>query len=197
MARAVLSKAELLERIVQRILSELEAVLDQEIAQSDIRCLRACERLSGEGGIQVSFKLGIELRGKRLHGAFLVPLSDALAMAAHLLLLPREVVEHVRRVQAPDETLKEALLELGGFIALAADAALHAVLPVGISVTSEGCQGVRDGVRPSFPYREGDELWVARVVARVADSPPFVACLMIPSLQPRGTGLRRGYHRAA
>ncbi len=197
MARAVLSKAEVLERIVQRILSELEAVLDQEIRLDEIRCIRARERLSGEGGVQVSFKLGIELLDERLHGAFLVPLSDALAMAAYLLLLPRGVVEQVRRAQAPDASLKEALLELGGFVALATDAALRAVLPVAVSVTSEGCQGVRSGVRPSFPYREGDELWAARLSARLAKFPPFSACLMIPSLQPRGRDLRRGYHRAA
>jgi len=185
--RVVVSKVELLEQAVRAVCKELAFAVDQPIVLQGMRCASARRRPCGAGGVQISFKLAFEFRGLGLHGALLLPLSESLALAARLLLLPEELVELARGRSAPDESEKEVLLELGKEIASALERSLGTTLSEPLMVRSSGCQGVRAGVRPNFPYREGDELWVARFACGAGYSPPFEGYLILPSLATAAT----------
>jgi hypothetical protein len=50
------------------------------------------------------------------------------------------------------------------------------------AVRSAGCQGVRAGIRPAFPYVEGSALVVGRVVARFEPHPFSELILVLPTL---------------
>jgi hypothetical protein len=112
----------------------------------------------------------------------LVPLPDAIALAAFLMMLTDEAVAQERRRTELDGPFKEALLEVGKFLAGACDSVLRQALPVESTTRSDGCQGVRANVRPALAYNEGDELLVARARARVHDFEPFELILTLPSL---------------
>ena len=133
--------------------------------------------------MHISFKLGfVAPNGDKRHGAVLVPLPDALTMSCFLLMIPDETVASRREEPAPDATLKDAMLELGNMIGGALNTAMEKLGLTGWSAHSEGCQGVRAGVRPAFPYQEGGELVVARVGAILAPFPAFDLILVLPPL---------------
>ena len=76
----------------------------------------------------------------------------------------------------------DAMLELGNFVASAvAAAAGDLAAPTG-QVRSEGCQGVRPGVRPALVYTEGAPLLVARARMRLHAFDEFEAWLVLPAL---------------
>jgi len=178
---ATISDVELIEGIFTRIGSDLEAILDHELIFEDIQTERASSRVAGEEQVHISFKLGVQRGDGWLHGSLLVPLPDAISMACFLMMAPDDVVEANRGLEAPDEAMKDAMLEVGNFVAGAADSVLRTFFPEGHGVRAEGCQGVRADVRPAFPYQEGDELIVGRAFACLHTFPAFEMILMLPA----------------
>jgi hypothetical protein len=81
-----------------------------------------------------------------------------------------------------DQTLKDALQEIGNFVAGGYEAALRSAGVTDVIVRSEGCQGVRPGSRPAFQYSEGTPLMVGRARARLAGGLPFEMLLMLPPI---------------
>src|SRR5439155_229332 len=74
------------------------------------------------------------------------------------------------------------MLGRGNMIGSATGTALAELGLARWSVRSEGCQGVRAGVRPALSYVEGSELVVGRITTRLD---PFPACqlvLILPAL---------------
>jgi len=74
------------------------------------------------------------------------------------------------------------MLEIDDMIASATASALAEHGVARWSVRSAGCQGVRAGIRPAFPYVEGSELVVGRVAARVEPFPAAELVLVLPVL---------------
>ncbi|MSR61835.1 MAG: hypothetical protein EXS08_05265 [Planctomycetes bacterium] len=109
-------------------------------------------------------------------------MPEALALAGYMMMLPDDVVGCERSRTELDGSFKEALLEVGKFLAGACDAVLRA-FPVEIKTRSDGCQGVRAGIRPALDYSDGDPLLVARAQARIHDFEPFELILMLPSIE--------------
>jgi hypothetical protein len=165
-----------------RTAADLAMILDRELEIGSVRVERLAQRPVGEGCVHISFKLAIERDGQSSEGCVLVPLPDALALAGFLMTMPEEVVARERLRTELDGPFKEALLEVGKFLAGACDAVLRQAFSQGLAARSRGCQGVRAGVRPALVYREGDPLTVARARARVHAFEPFELILVLPSL---------------
>jgi hypothetical protein len=172
---------ELVSGIFERLGADLGMILDREVALEDVRSERSVKRVSGEGQVHISFKIALQLGQETRHGCLLVPLPDAIALAAFLMMMPDETVALERGREELDRPMKEALLEVGNFVAGACDAVLRRMLP-DAAARSEGCQGVRPGIRPAFPYQEGNELIVGRARARVHAFEPCELILMLPRL---------------
>ncbi len=180
-ARASLDEAELAASVLTRMATDLSMIMDREFVVEDARVERRTQRPVGGPLVHLSFKLGIEVAGESRQGCLLVPLPDAVALAAFLMMLPDGDVAQERQRTELDGPFKEALLEVGKFLAGACDSVLRQALSVESSTRSDGCQGVRANVRPALSYSEGHALMVARARARVHDFEPFELILTLPS----------------
>ena len=173
---------ELVTGVFERLSADLGMILDRQLALEDIRAERASRRVAGEGRVHISFKLALQSGQRQRQGCLLVPLPDAIALAAYLMMVPDEVVARERERSELDRPMKEALLEVGNFVAGACDAVLRRLYPDEVTVRSEGCQGVRAGIRPALVYQEGEELIVGRARARIHEFEPCELILTLPQI---------------
>jgi hypothetical protein len=172
---------ELAQGVFGRIASDLGVILDREIVIETVEAGRESQRAAGERSVHISFRLGVQVGERSTQGCLLVPLAEAVTLAGYMLMLTDDQVAHERCRTELDEPFKEALLEVGKFLAAACQTVLRRVVSEATRTRSEGCQGVRAGVRPAFTYEEGDELIVARARARVHDFEPCELILMLPA----------------
>jgi len=177
----VLNDLELARGLFGRMAADLSMILDREIEVQDFRAERTARRVAGEGLVHISFKLGIQVQERSHQGCLLVPLPEAMALAGYMMMLPDDVVAQERARSELEAPFKEALLEIGKFLAGACDTVLRRTLTEHRSTHADGCQGVRADVRPALAYREGDELIVARARARIHEYEPFEMILMLPA----------------
>lgn len=173
---------EVVESVLGRIAEDVGMIVDRELRVGEVRVERMRQRVAGRGQVHISFKLVVKAKDEVSYGCLLMPLPEALSLASYLMMVPDEAVAANRESTELDRSTKDALLEIGNFVAGAADAAVRGWFEEGYSVRSEGCQGVRADVRPAFPYEEGDELVVGRAEASVGEFPPFELTLMLPVL---------------
>lgn len=177
------------EQILTRVCDDMGMMLDREMPFGEVATTRETSRVAGKGVIHISFKLGFSCKksGKRGHGAMLVPLAEAIAMAGYLMMTPDGTIEQNRKLKAPDDSAKDAMMELSNLIGGGIDGVLRDSHDGEWSVRSLGCQGVKAGVRPAFPYNEGDELITAVMETQIGDFKPFKLTLMLPVLEmPEG-----------
>jgi hypothetical protein len=179
---ALVDDASLVAGILRRIVDDLAPVLGREIELGPREVERASTRPAGEGTIHISFKLAFGRGGEERHGALLVPLADALTMGSLLLMMPEDAIATRRSETTLDADLEGALLEIGSTLGESTSAALVELGATSWHALSRGCQGVRAGVRPAFPYAEGSALVVGRCEARIEPFPPFDALLILPPL---------------
>ena len=175
------SDLQLAELVFRHLVEDLSLLLDCSIALRDVETQRSPRKARGEGTIHISFKLGFHARGLRRHGALLVPLSEAITLAAHFFALPAAELALRRPVTELDRSTKHGMLEVGHFIAAAVAAGLRTASPRAPAVASEGCQGVPLGRAPSFPHERGAELLIGRARLEIAPFEPFDAWLMLPA----------------
>ena len=176
-------EVEVVEETLQRVASDLSMIADRTLDLSSIKVKRATKRAIGRDRIHISFKLGIKTEKGNFHGCILVPLPDAISLACYLMMVPDDGVLSKRSDQTLDSTTKDAMLEVGNFIGGAADAAFRSLgLSNSVKVNSEGCQGVKAGVRPALVYREGDPLLVGRGKAKLHEFQSFEIILMLPDV---------------
>jgi hypothetical protein len=176
-----LQDSALIRTLLERVAQDLGAILGRELVLTALDITRARSRPAGRGQVHISFKLGLTKEGgPKRFGALLVPLPEAITMAGCLLMLSEETLAARREESTLDLATKDALLEIGNVIGAAGGTALAALGAAGWSLQSEGCQGVRAGVRPAFPYEEGSDLVVARIGTTFDPFPPFELLLMLP-----------------
>ena len=171
-----------IDEILQRVAGDLSMIADRELKLQPARVERASARAAAQAGVQISFKLGIQHAGAVLHGALLVPLPDALALAGYVMMLSEEAVQAKRAQTTLDSVTKEALLEIGNFVGGAADSALRSLGLEEVRVRSESCQGVKPGARPAFVHAEGASLLVGRAQAQLGLWPASEWILQLPDL---------------
>ena len=178
--RSAMGELELATGILGRVAADLSMIVDRELEVEDVRVERQTQRPVGRARVHISFKLNIQLDGEASQGCLLVPLPDAITLAAYMMMLPEEAVAQERHRTVLDGPFKEALLEVGKFVAGACDSVLRQALSEECTTRSDGCQGVRADVRPALSYREGQTLLVARARARVHEFEPFELILALP-----------------
>jgi len=183
-AAPTISDSKLTEQILNRICDDMGMMLDRDMPFGSVTTTRESSRMAGEGGIHISFKLGFSCKstGKTGHGALLIPLAEAIAMAGFLMMTPDATIEQNRKLNVPDDSAKDAMMELSNLISGGIDGAMRNTHAGQWSVGSLGCQGVPAGVRPAFPYTEGEELITAVMETQIGDFKPFDLILILPIL---------------
>jgi hypothetical protein len=175
--------------VLERIASDLSMLTDRTVSILSTKATHSLTKPSGDGGVHIAFKLTFDWRAEQLHGALLVPLAEAIALASFLLMLPEPTIAKRRAQATLDQATKDAMLEMANFSGGATDGALRVRFPSGLSVRSQGCQGVRAGQAPAFPFQEGDELIDGRATARIGDGEPFELVLILPVIREQGVGV--------
>ncbi len=170
----------LVEGALARVAQDLSMITDREIEITTTSVERADKRVEGRGKVHISFKLGLQVGERIVHGALVVPLPEAISIAGYLMMTPDEGVKARRGATTLDGPTKDAMMEVGNFIGGAFDAAVRDLGVGQVKVRSEGCQGVRANTRPAFRHEEGEPLVVARAQWRIHNWPPFEALLMLP-----------------
>ncbi|MEZ6013557.1 MAG: hypothetical protein R3F49_00455 [Planctomycetota bacterium] len=169
-----------IEEIFERITSDLSMLADREIGVKELVVERHTARPAGAGKIHISFRFGAEEGEQIHHGTLLIPLPDSITLASFLMMLPDDTVRERRGWATLDDSLKDAMLEIGNFVGGAVDAALRALETSVSRVRFEGCQGVRAGVRPALVYREGAPLLVGRAKVTIGSYEPTEMVVIIP-----------------
>jgi hypothetical protein len=180
MPTQLVNDVEFFARLFQSISADLAMIMDAEVRFAKPEVSREEARVAGLGRVHVSFRFLVHHDGLERHGSVLVPLPDAITLAGHLMMMDSDDLQQARQLTELDRPMKEAMLEVGNFIAGAVDAVIRTWYPNGATCRSVGCQGVRADVRPAFPYREGDELAVGRTQAEVAGNPPYTLIVQLP-----------------
>ncbi|QDV07451.1 hypothetical protein Poly30_29760 [Planctomycetes bacterium Poly30] len=167
--------------IFDRVASDLAMLSDRDFEILGVEYEERTDRPAGPGLIHVSFRFGIVGAGGDVeHGAMILPLPESISLAAYLMMQPDTAVADLRLLTKIDHAIKEAMLEVGNFVAAAGEAALRAIGSPAISVIFEGCQGVRADVRPALPYEEGTTLSVGRAKVQIAGAAPVEMVVMVP-----------------
>ncbi len=179
-------EVELVEELLQRIAADLSMITDRELVVGASSVERMDVRPAGRSKVHISFRLGFEQDGEIGHGTLLVPLPDAISLACYLMMVPDDGVKGKRAMKTIDESLKDAIMEVGNFIGGAADASIREAVGISAKVRSEGCQGVKKDVRPMLIYNEGDPLIIGRAKATVHEYPEFEIMLLLPELKGVG-----------
>jgi hypothetical protein len=167
---------------LERIAADLTMITDRTLAIETPDVERVTRRAAGLGQVHISFKLAFQRGGLLRHGSLIAPLPDSIALASWFLMMSDDDVALQRTMSAPDAPTKHALLEVGHFVAGAFEASLRTLGIADVKVHSEGCQGVREDLCPSFRHTDGEELLVARTAARLAAGAPFQMVLMMPPI---------------
>ncbi|MFT5288081.1 MAG: hypothetical protein ACI8QS_001823 [Planctomycetota bacterium] len=166
--------------ILERMSADLSMIIDREFSIEEIKVSRANKRAEGKDNIHISFRLGFRTPQGRKQGCVLIPLPDAVALSAYLMMMPDEEVKECRSMTTLDSSTKDAMLEVGNFIGGASDAVVRGLFPAGFSVRFEGCQGVREDVRPALEYEEGDELVIVESKSKIHDLAAFDLMMVVP-----------------
>ncbi len=167
------------EEIFQRMAGDLSMIADREIEVLDLETLVQTERPKGPGSVHISFRMSVKSEDQTHHGCLIVPFAEAITLAGSLMMLTDEMIETRRTEGGLDDPSKDAMLEVGNFIAGATEAAYRA-LDMPYHVSFEGCQGVRADVRPALIYEEGSALVVGKAKINMTGFGESQFCLMLP-----------------
>lgn len=171
-----------LREIFERVAADLAMIADREVVFQDVITRRQDHKAIGPELIHIAFNLGFHVEGQVLHGCLMVPLPDAIALARFLLMDDEDQVRSWRETIDLDLPTKDALLEIGNFVAGSLDGAARSQWGGAVSVSAEGCQGVRPNLAPAFAYQPGAELLVGEARVKVHTFPTRTAILMLPAL---------------
>jgi chemotaxis protein CheY-P-specific phosphatase CheC len=166
--------------VLNRVATDLSMITDRAFDVQSFEVARIEERERGLDEVHISFKLMVSQQGGRQFGCFLMPLPEAISLACYLMIVPDDSVVEQRLRRDLDASLKDALLEIGNFIASSVDEALREHCDGAVEVRSASCQGVRPGIRPAFPYEDGEALLLAKAQVSIHEFEPFELLLMLP-----------------
>lgn len=171
---------QIVREIFDRVASDLSMLADRDIDVGNITYEERTDRPAGAGTVHIAYRFGVMTGGDEVqHGAMLIPLEESIALAGYLMMASDSQVAAMRESGEVDHAVKEAILEVGNFVAAASDSAMRSVGARCERVVFEGCQGVRADVRPALQYEEGDTLGVGRAQVTVAGTGAELA-LIIP-----------------
>lgn len=166
--------------VLNRVATDLSMITDRSFDVQSFEVARIGQRDRGLEQVHISFRLAVDQQGARKYGCLLMPLPEAIAISCYLMMVPDEAVTQQRLRKDLDASLKDAMLEIGNFIASSVDGALREHYTGAVEVCSAGCQGVRPGIRPAFPYEDGEALLLAKAQVSIHGSKPFELLVMLP-----------------
>ena len=172
----------LLHEVLEHIAVDLAMISDRGIKVGRTETERMDARPAGMGQIHISFRMDVHRGDECQPGCVLIPFVDAVALAGGLLMLPEPKLFESRKAEVLDEPAKDAMLELGNFIAGATGVAFRELEMLDLRVDFNGCQGVRADVRPTLAYKEGSNLLVARSVMTLQGFEDQTYVLMLPGM---------------
>lgn len=172
----------LLQEVLQHIAVDLAMISDRELKLGNLQTERMDHRPAGMGQVHISFRMDVHRGDVSEPGCVLIPFVDAVALAGGLLMLPEPALFESRKEMALDGPAKDAMLELGNFIAGATGVAFREMEMTNMRVDFNGCQGVRADVRPALAYREGENLLVARSTMTLSGFEDQTYVLMLPAM---------------
>ncbi|MFT7678224.1 MAG: hypothetical protein ACI8QC_002210 [Planctomycetota bacterium] len=170
----------LLREVLQHIAVDLAMISDRELKVGNLQTERMDHRPAGTGQVHISFRMDVHQGNGSNPGCVLIPFVDAVALAGGLLMLPEPALFESRKEVALDGPAKDAMLELGNFIAGATGVAFRELEMPELRVEFSGCQGVKADVRPALAYREGEDLLVAHGVMTLQGFEDQTYVLMLP-----------------
>lgn len=170
-----------IEEVLRRVLCDLAMITDRDIALESLEVDVASGPVGAAEGVQIAFKLALRNGGKVRRGCLLVPLPDAISLACYLMMVSDEGVRARRVLTGLDGSLKDSLLEVGNFIAGAAEGALRDACAEESEVRTEGCQGLRPGAAPALAHAPGLLLTIGRGRAVLRGFPAFDLVLQLPN----------------
>src|SRR6187399_2859727 len=106
---------------LKRVAEDLALIIDHPFFVHGIALERAERRPAADGGVHISFKLALQRGQTIVHGAVLIPLAQALLLAAWLHMMPDEEARRRASETHIDQSMKDGLLEIGNFVAGAAE----------------------------------------------------------------------------
>lgn len=166
--------------VLNRVATDLSMITDRAFDVQSFEVSRIDQRERGLEQVHISFKLAVSQQGVCKYGCLLVPLPEAIALSCYLMMVPDEAVAEQRLRMDLDASLKDAILEIGNFIASSVDGALREHYEGAVEVRPASCQGVRPGIRPAFPYEDGETLLLAKAQVSIHEYEPFELLLMLP-----------------
>lgn len=172
----------LLQEVLQHIAVDLAMISDRGIKVGNTVTERMDHRPAGLGQVHISFRMDVYQGDDCQPACMLIPFVDAVALAGGLLMLPEPTLFESRKEVALDGPAKDAMLELGNFIAGATGVAFRELELGEFRVDFGGCQGVRADVRPALAYREGQNLLVARSTMTLQGFEDQTYVLMLPAM---------------
>ena len=171
-----------IEEILNRIASDVSIVADVPIRVEGVQAEVVGTKPAGAGVVHIAFRLDFHEDGERRQGCVLVPLPDAQVLAGGLLMQPTTRLDEARGRDDLDRTTKEAVMELGTFLAGATESALRDAGHVLVQVHHRGCQGVRADVAPRLDGYTGGPLVAGTCEAKVGDYDPGTWHVVLPEL---------------
>lgn len=167
-------------RMFRRIAGDLSMLSDSDIEVSGITVEERTDRPAAAGGIHVSFRFGLEAGARVEHGAFMLPLDESICLGGNLMMAGPQQIEDLKAKGEITGPLRDAILEVGSFVAGALQSAMGTQGASAVKVDFEGCQGVQASVPPRLDYEEGAPLLVSRAAFRLGPGAPVEALLVLP-----------------
>ncbi len=177
--------------IVQQVAADLSLICDRPFEVEHVSTERAAHKRAAGGTVHISFRASFEGPTGHGEGCVMLPLPEAVSLAAFQLGQDDETVRGRRASCEVDRPTKDTLLELCHLVCGSIDAALRPFHAERVQVTSGGCQGVRAGQRPGFGAADGDDLLIGTVRARLGAFESFELVLQLPASLLDGAHLPR------
>ncbi len=159
---------------------------DSEIRVNSITVEERVDRPAARDGVQISFRFAVVNGQSVEHGTLMIPLSESISLGGNMMMAGAAQIEELKGKGEVDGPLREAILEVGAFVAGALQSALEALGWTDPGVEFEGCQGVAAAVPPVLEYEEGAPLIVGRAALQLGSSAPAQMVLVLPAAMLRG-----------
>lgn len=167
-------------RMFRRIAGDLSMLSDSDIEVSGITVEERTDRPAAAGSIHVSFRFSLEAGARVEHGAFMLPLEESICLGGNLMMAGPQQIEELKAKGEIAGPIRDAILEVGSFVAGALQSSMSIQGSTGVRVDFEGCQGVQESVPPRFDYEEGAPLVVSRAALQLGSGAPVEALLILP-----------------
>ena len=173
---------------LEQVALNLSQFTQCEIRLHGVEAVRSARREEPPPGVHIAFRQVYRVEEIELEGCLLLPLADAISLAALLMGESLEVVEALRAARGLDDERKSAILELGELVARALDGALRYGLPRGCELAPVGCQGVASGKRAVLSNPDTSRYGIGRAHASVGGFAGGDWILVVPEMDPAHPG---------